>query len=120
MNWKQAHKTTRLQNESGYIWVGFSPAANGFRVDSPECDDFIQLQVNMYEKEGWQLVEYAVSLSGERVNLRFRDTREVEFSCQIIKAKFKGRIDADKLADLLAKVGIEAKIEGFELCKNEC
>jgi hypothetical protein len=119
MNWKQAHKTTRLQNESGYIWVGFSPAANGFRVDSPECDDFIQLQVAMYEKEGWMLAEYSISLSGERVNLRFKDTREKEFSCKIV-GKFRGRIDVDKLAQLLSRVGIEATIEQFELCNKEC
>lgn len=117
MNWKDAPKTTKIQAEEGYMWVGFSPMANGLRFGSPECDDFLQFNCNLYEKEGWLLVAYCISLSQERINLRFKDTREKEFSCKIA-GKFKGNIDADKLARLLARLGIDAKIEAFELCQK--
>jgi hypothetical protein len=120
MNWRDsAKKTTRINQEMGYMWIGFSPQANGSRWGDAEFDEFIGMHVGMYEKEGWALVEYSVSLSEERVNLRFKDTRRRKFKC-VLNGEFLGKIDADKLARLLASVGIECKIEQFELCNNEC
>lgn len=118
-SWREAKKTTRIGQEVGYMWVGFSPPANGSRWGEADFDELVQMNVNMYEREGWALVEYAVSLSEERVNLRFRDTRRRKFTC-VLKGEFLGKIDADKLTILLANLGIEATIEQFELCKNEC
>ena len=118
-SWREAKKTTRIKNEMGYMWVGFSPPANGSRWGEADFDDLLQMNVNMYEREGWALVEYSVSSSEERVNLRFRDTRRRKFKCTLT-GEFLGKIDADKLAELLARVGIESKIEQFELCRNEC
>jgi len=117
MRWQDAPKTTKISHEDGYMWLGISPVANGMAFGSLECDNFLQFHCDVYEKMGWQLVGYSVSLSQERVNFRFKDTREKEFSCKIL-GKFRGKIDADKLVELLARVGIEAIIEGFELCQK--
>ena len=117
MRWQDAPKTTKIQAEDGYMWVGLSPGANGLSFGSRECDDFLQFHCDVYEKMGWSMVGYSVSLSKERINFRFKDTREKEFSCKIV-GKFRGKIDADKLVDLLARVGIECKIEAFELCQK--
>ncbi len=116
--WKKARKTTRIEHEQGCIWIGISPQANGFRWDSSECDMFIQSQVELYEKGGYELMAYVVSTSGERVNLLFADTRERIFSC-VISGKVKRPIDANELTKMLQSVGIEAQIKQFELCSND-
>lgn len=114
MNWKESPRTTKIEQQPGHIWAGYSPQACGFSsMDAAGFDDFINGIVEMHQKGGWELVNHCISVNRQKVSLRFRDLTPRRFSCTM-KGEVKGDITAEKLAQILSQHGIEVIIDDFE------